>query len=230
MHTLASEAATRRACASKSSMPEERVINSARQCSFCLPGGLESRIAWATVSSRTFGSNGFVKKENTPRRVAATASGIVPCAVSITTGSDGEFWWIASNSARPSMPCILRSVTTTCGRATARLASACSPDSTAVTAYPAALSRIAISCNRSLSSSISRTLSCSLAIGLPLFSAQFFLALEDASFNCAQRVELLSQRFLAFVALLVGGEMILLRHGALSRQPLDLASEALTLG
>jgi hypothetical protein len=32
----------------------------------------------------------LVKNENTPRRVAVTASGIVPCAVRITTGSDGE--------------------------------------------------------------------------------------------------------------------------------------------
>ena len=92
MHTLASDAATRFACASKSSMPDERVISSARHSSVCLPGGLDRRIASATVSSRTLGSNGFVKKEKTPRRVAATASGIVPCAVNITTGKDGEFW------------------------------------------------------------------------------------------------------------------------------------------
>jgi len=90
MHTEASEAATRRACASKSSIPEERVISSALQSSMSPRIGLDSRIASATVSSSTLGSKGLVKNENTPRRVAATASGIVPCAVKITTGSDGE--------------------------------------------------------------------------------------------------------------------------------------------
>src|SRR5262245_62454207 len=76
MHTLASDAATRRACDSRSSIPEERVIISARHCSRSAPGGLESFIASATVSSSTFGSNGLVRNENTPRRVAATASGM----------------------------------------------------------------------------------------------------------------------------------------------------------
>ena len=90
MHTEASDADTRRACASKSSIPEERVISSALQSSMSPTIGLDSRIASATVSSSTLGSKGFVKKENTPRRVAATASGMVPCAVKITTGSDGE--------------------------------------------------------------------------------------------------------------------------------------------
>ena len=102
-------------------MAEERVISSARQASSSPEaGGLESRIASATVSSSTFGSNGLVRKLNTPRRVAVTASGMVPCAVRITTGSEGESRWIASNSAIPSMPCMRRSVTTTCGRDTAR--------------------------------------------------------------------------------------------------------------
>ena len=133
MHTEASEAATRRACASKSSIPEERVISSALQSAISPSIGLESRIASATVSSSTFGSNGFVKKEKTPRRVAVTASGIVPCAVRITTGSDGESRGIASNSAMPSIPCMRKSVTTTCGRDTASAASAASPLSTAVT-------------------------------------------------------------------------------------------------
>ena len=68
------------------------------------------------------------------RRVAVTASGIVPWAVRITTGSEGESRWIASNSAMPSIPCMRRSVTTTCGRDTASAASAASPDCTAVTA------------------------------------------------------------------------------------------------
>jgi hypothetical protein len=135
MHTEASEAATRRACASRSSMPEERVISSALQPSASPPAaGPESRSASATVSSSTLGSKGLVRNENTPRRVAATASGIVPCAVRITTGIEGESRWIASNSAMPSMPCMRRSVTTICGLATARAARAASPDSTAVTA------------------------------------------------------------------------------------------------
>ena len=114
-------------------MAEERVMISALQLSRSPAGGLESRIASATVSSRTFGSNGFVKNEKTPRRVALTASGIVPCAVRMTTGNEGESRWMASNSAMPSMPCMRRSVITVCGRATARLASAASPDSTALT-------------------------------------------------------------------------------------------------
>jgi len=108
-------------------------MSSARHSSISPEGGLERRIASATVSSRTLGSKGFVRKLKTPRRVAVTASGIVPCAVRITTGSDGELPCTASNSAMPSMPCMRRSVTTTCGRATASAASAASPDSTAVT-------------------------------------------------------------------------------------------------
>src|SRR5258706_98287 len=164
MHPEASEAATRLAWASRSSIEEERVMSSERHSSISPEGGLDRRIASATVSSSTLGSKGLVRNENTPRRVAVTASGIVPCAVRITTGSEGESRWIASNSAIPSIPCILRSVTTTCGRATASAASAASPDSTAVTAYPEALSLIAISCSRSLSSSTSRTRSCSRAI------------------------------------------------------------------
>ena len=133
MQTLASDAATRRACASRSSIAEERVMISALQLSRSPVGGLERRIASATVSRSTLGSKGFVKKENTPLRVALTASGMVPCAVRITTGSEGESRCMASNSAMPSMPCMRRSVTTTWGRDTARLASAASPDSTAFT-------------------------------------------------------------------------------------------------
>ena len=148
-------------------MLDERVISSALHPSISPVAGLESRIASATVSSRTFGSNGLVKNEKTPRRVAATASGIVPCAVRITTGSEGDSRWIESNSPIPSIPCILKSVTTTCGRATASAATAASPDSTAVTAYPDACSLIAISCSRSLSSSTSSTLGFSLAIIRP---------------------------------------------------------------
>ena len=95
-------------------MDEERVISSARQVSSSPEaGGLESRIASATVSSSTFGSNGLVRKLKTPRRVAVTASGMVPWAVRINTGSEGESRWMASNSAIPSMPCMRRSVTTT---------------------------------------------------------------------------------------------------------------------
>jgi hypothetical protein len=133
MQTLASEAATRRAWANRSSMAEERVMISTLQLSRSPAGGEERRIASAVVSSSTFGSKGLVRNENTPRRVAETASGMVPCAVRITTGSEGESRWMASNRPMPSMPCMRRSVITTCGRATARLARAASPDSTAVT-------------------------------------------------------------------------------------------------
>ena len=83
MHTEASDAATRRACASKSSIAEERVISSALHSSMSPKIGLDNLIASATVSSSTLGSKGFVKNENTPRRVAATASG-APSAQSAT--------------------------------------------------------------------------------------------------------------------------------------------------
>ena len=67
------------------------MISSARQDSSSPEaGGLERRIASATVSSSTLGSKGLVKKLNTPRRVALTASGMVPCAVRINTGIAGE--------------------------------------------------------------------------------------------------------------------------------------------
>ena len=97
---------------------------SARQSSVSPPGTLDRRMASATVSSSTFGSKGLVRKPNTPRRVAVTASGMVPCAVRMTTGSEGDSRWMASNSAMPSMPSMRRSVTTTCGRDTASAASA----------------------------------------------------------------------------------------------------------
>ena len=91
MHTEASEAATRLACDSRSSIAEERVMSSARHDSSSPEGGgLDRRIASATVSSSTLGSKGLVRKLNTPRRVALTASGMVPCAVRINTGSEGE--------------------------------------------------------------------------------------------------------------------------------------------
>src|SRR5581483_517366 len=117
MQTLASDAATRRAWARRSSIAEERVMISTLQLSRSPAGGEERRIASAVVSSSTLGSKGFVRNENTPRRVADTASGIVPWAVRITTGSEGESRWMASNSAMPSMPCMRRSVITTCGLA-----------------------------------------------------------------------------------------------------------------
>src|SRR4030081_714066 len=104
MHTEASEAATRLAWASRSSIEEERVISSERHASISPLGGLERRIASATVSRRTLGSKGLVRKLNTPRRVAITASGIVPCAVRITTGSDGESRGIGSKHANPPPP------------------------------------------------------------------------------------------------------------------------------
>ena len=51
-------------------------------------------------------------KPKTPRLVAATASGMVPCAVRIITGSVGAVAWMASNKAMPSIPSIFRSVIT----------------------------------------------------------------------------------------------------------------------
>ena len=115
-------------------MAGERVTISARQLSSPPEGVPESRSASATVSSSTLGSKGLVRKPNTPRRVAATASGIVPCAVRITTGSAGASRWMASNNARPSMPAILKSVITSCGGDTAIAASVAWPDSAVTTA------------------------------------------------------------------------------------------------
>ena len=48
-----------------------------------------TRSAAATFCSSSWLSNGLVRKPNTPRCVAATASGIVPCAVRMITGSAG---------------------------------------------------------------------------------------------------------------------------------------------
>jgi hypothetical protein len=90
MQTLASVAATRRAWASRLSIAGERVMMPSRHSSPSPCGAPERRSASATVSSSTLLSNGFVRNPNTPRRVASTASGIVPCAVRITTGRSGR--------------------------------------------------------------------------------------------------------------------------------------------
>ena len=71
----------------------------------------------------------MVRKPNTPRWVADTASGMVACAVRMMTGRVGCWRWIASNSASPSMPGILRSLITAAGRPMERAASAASPES-----------------------------------------------------------------------------------------------------
>ena len=130
--TLASESATSRACRSRSSM--RRAARDDARAPFA--GRLLRRLAMrrratataaATFCSSSWLSNGLVRNPKTPRCVAATASGIVPCAVRMITGSAGCWRWIASNSCRPSMPGIRRSVITAPGRATASAASAVSP-------------------------------------------------------------------------------------------------------
>ncbi len=79
--TLASEAATSWAWRSTSSMAWLQVMMLARHASDWLwrPGApVDSRIACATCASSSLASKGLGRKPNTPRRVAATASGIVP--------------------------------------------------------------------------------------------------------------------------------------------------------
>ena len=87
----------------------------------------ESFSAAATLCSKSWLSNGLVKNANTPRCVALTASGIVPCAVKMITGNAGCWRWMASNNCRPSIPGMRMSVITVAGRAIAMAASAVSP-------------------------------------------------------------------------------------------------------
>ncbi len=136
--TLASDAATSLASASTSAMRFERLTISARQASISPPSVAASEApsiasALAMMSSRALPSNGLVRYVNTPRDVASTASGMVPCAVSRITGSDGCCTRIASNSARPSLPGNCTSLSTSCGRSIAILTRASSADAVAVT-------------------------------------------------------------------------------------------------
>ena len=104
-------------------MPERHSLSSS-------PGGALSPDmlrAEATFCSSSWLSKGLVRYPKTPRWVALTASGMVPCAVRMMTGIAGYWRWIASNSCSPSMPAIRRSVTTSAGRATAIDARAASP-------------------------------------------------------------------------------------------------------
>ncbi len=136
--TLASDAATSLASASTSAMRFERLTISARQASISPPSVAASEApsiasALAMMSSKALPSNGLVRYVNTPRDVASTASGMVPCAVSRITGSDGCCTRIASNSARPSLPGNCTSLSTSCGRSIAILTRASSADAVAVT-------------------------------------------------------------------------------------------------
>ena len=70
---------------------------------------------------------GLVRKENTPCRVASTASGMEPWAVMMITGTALFCRRSASNSARPSMPGMRRSVSTTSGLKAVKVAGASSP-------------------------------------------------------------------------------------------------------
>jgi hypothetical protein len=131
MRTLASESATRLAWRSRSSIVGLRVMMPARH------SAADSSLAWgrspasfsadATSCSSSWLSKGLVRNPNTPRCVADTASGMVPCAVRMMTGSAGCCRCTASKSCRPSMPGIRRSVISTPGRTTASAASAVSP-------------------------------------------------------------------------------------------------------
>jgi hypothetical protein len=82
-------------------------------------------------------SNGLVRNANAPSRVAVTASGIVPCAVRMMTGSAGIRSRSVLNSSSPSMPSIRRSVTTRSGISLAMCPSAARAPSTVTTSKPA---------------------------------------------------------------------------------------------
>src|SRR5204863_103286 len=64
---------------------------------------------------------------------------------------------------------------------------------------------------------------------LPRLPAQAFLALEDAALDRAQRLELLAQRFLALVALLVRALVLGLGLLPLAPYPVELAGQPLAL-
>ena len=112
--TLASEGPTRsiisstgcmaRDCATKSVAPSPR----SRRFSASRPRLLRSAAAsasWlATIDSRRSLSHGFSTKSRAPRRIASTASSIVPHAVIATTGSSGARSRTRSSSCSPSCP------------------------------------------------------------------------------------------------------------------------------
>src|SRR3972149_5421398 len=112
----------------------------------------------------------------------------------------------------PSMPSMRRSVTTTCGRDTASCASACSPEATRATSYPAADNRIAISCSRSASSSTTRTRGRYGLMDSPRLDGQAFLTLQHTPLGFPEGLDLLAPRLLAILVsahlALVGLELL----------------------
>ena len=102
IRTLASESATRLACRSRSSICGLRVMMPARHSaagsSLLGDASPASFSAEAAICSSSWLSNGLVRKPNTPRCVADTASGIVPWAVRMITGSAGCCRCTASKS------------------------------------------------------------------------------------------------------------------------------------
>ena len=79
------------------------------------------------ISSR---SNGLSTKSAAPAFMASTASGTVPCAVSMSTGSSGQRRASCASSAMPSMPGIRRSVMTRSNGCASTAPSASAPEST----------------------------------------------------------------------------------------------------
>ena len=73
-------------------------------------------MARSTVSMSSSLSIGLVRKPNAPLWVAVTASGIVPCAVMMTTRRPGDFVCSSFRRPIPSILSILRSVITRSGR------------------------------------------------------------------------------------------------------------------
>jgi len=101
-------AATRRACASKSSMLDERVMSSALQSSSSPAGGLESPHGSATVSSSTFGSKGLVRKLKSPPGASPSPPPDLPCARQDHARQRRRIAWTHQTSANP-LPHLSRS-------------------------------------------------------------------------------------------------------------------------
>ena len=132
MSTRASVAATILAWFRISFIAWLRVIISADQSSSTSTDP-ETLMALFTVCISSSLSIGFVRKPKAPLWVATTASGMVPCAVMITTRRPGERVCSSFRSPIPSILSMRRSVMTRSGLKRFRIASALWADSTAST-------------------------------------------------------------------------------------------------
>ena len=147
--------ATRWALASRSSTSGLRVANSVRHSSAvsAKPDVLSAR---RTSSSSCSFSTGLVRNAKAPDWVAFTASGIVPCAVSMMTLRPGQRRCSSRSSAMPSISAMRRSVMTRSGRKRAMTESALAAFSAGSTSYFCERSRIVSRRSRPGSSSTTR--------------------------------------------------------------------------